>query len=155
MFRYDQAIPEDMQNWIAQQLQADSSAMGIPNTYSAVEEWPTELQPNLAKRSAMWRQFRKLKKQQQEGKNGQDNEAAVQANRKANLLRDTDELKFVHRNVYGADQVKLRLAAFWANHFTIGNTFDTSNMIGHAIDEGIIAKLNGNFADMLYGITTV
>lgn len=154
MFRFDQLAPENMESWLAQQLQMPSPALGISNTFSAAEEWPAELQPNLAKRAAMWRRFRALKKQQREGKNGQDNEAAVQANRKTNLLRDTDELKFVHRNVYGADQVKLRLVAFWANHFTIGNTFDTSNMIGHAIDEGIIAKLNGSFADMLYGITT-
>ena len=154
MFRFDQPLPEDMQSWLIQQLHMPSPALGIANTLSAIEAWPAELQPTLAKRAALWRQFQTLKRQEREGKNAQDSEAAVQANRKANLLRDTDELKFVHRNVYGADQVKLRLTAFWANHFTIGNTFDTSNMIGHAIDEGIIAKLNGNFADMLYGITT-
>ena len=154
MFRYDQDLPQDMEAWVQSQLQAPSPALGIPHAYAKVAQWPDELQPNLAKRAYMWRRYRALKKQEREGKNGQDTEAARQANRRNHLMREKDEHKFVQRNVYGADQVKLRLTAFWANHFTIGNTFDTGNMIGHAIDEGILAKLNGSFADMLYGITT-
>jgi len=154
MFRYDQDLPQDMEAWIQLQLQAPSPALGIANISAKVTEWPSELQPDLAKRAGMWRRYRALKKQQREGKNGQDTEAARQANRHENLMQEKDEHKFVQRNIYGADQIKLRLTAFWANHFTIGNTFDTGNMIGHAIDEGILAKLNGSFADMLYGITT-
>jgi len=154
MFRDDQDLPQDMEAWIQLQLQAPSPALGIANTRAKVSEWPDELQPNLSKRAGMWRRNRALNDQAREGKNGQDTEAARKANRLENLMRSKDELKFVHRNVYGADQVKLRLTAFWANHFTIGNTFDTSNMIGHAIDEGILAKLNGSFSDMLYGMTT-
>jgi|TARA_B110000238_G_scaffold192041_1_gene226881 uncharacterized protein (DUF1800 family) len=154
MFRYDQDLPQDMEAWIGLQLQAPSPALGIANTSTEVAEWPDELQPNLAKRAGMWRRNRALEDQARKGKNGQDTEAARKANRFENLMRRKDELKFVHRNVYGSDQVKLRLTAFWANHFTIGNTFDTANMIGHAIDEGILAKLNGSFADMLYGMTT-
>ena len=154
MFRYDEDVPQDMEGWIEQQLQAPSPALGIAKTGASVTEWPDELQPNLAKRAGMWRRYRALKKQQREGKNGQDTEAARQANRHENLMQEKDEHKFVQRNAYGADQVKLRLTSFWANHFTIGNTFDTGQLIGHAIDEGILAKLNGSFADMLYGITT-
>ena len=154
MFRYDEDIPQDMEGWIEQQLQAPSPALGIAKTGASVTEWPDELQPNLAKRAGMWRRYRALQKQNREGKNGQDTEAARQANRHENLMQEKDEHKFVQRNAYGADQVKLRLTSFWANHFTIGNTFDTGQLIGHAIDEGILAKLNGSFADMLYGITT-
>ena len=154
MFRYDEDVPQDMEGWIEQQLQAPSPALGIAKTGASVTEWPDELQPNLAKRAGMWRRYRSLKKQEREGKNGQDTEAARQANRHENLMQEKDEHKFVQRNAYGADQVKLRLTSFWANHFTIGNTFDTGQLIGHAIDEGILAKLNGSFADMLYGITT-
>ena len=154
MFRSDEHVPSDMDAWINLQLQAPSPALGIAKTGANPTEWPAELQPNLAQRAHMWRRYRALKKQQRKGKNGQDTEAAKQANRRENLMRKKDELKFVQRNVYSADQVKLRLTAFWANHFTIGNTFDTSNIIGHAIDEGILGKLNGSFADMLYGITT-
>ena len=135
-------------------LRAPSPALGIANTSAKVTQWPDELQPNLSKRAGMWRRYRALKKQQREGKNGQDTEAARQANRHENLMQEKDEHRFVQRNVYGADQVKLRLTSFWANHFTIGNTFDTGQMIGHAIDEGILAKLNGSFADLLYGMTT-
>ena len=154
MFRYDEDVPQDMEGWIEQQLQAPSPALGIAKTGASVTEWPDELQPNLAKRAGMWRRYRALQKQNREGKNGQDTEAARQANRHENLMEEKDEHKFVQRNAYGADQVKLRLTSFWTNHFTIGNTFDTGQLIGHAIDEGILAKLNGSFADMLYGITT-
>ena len=154
MFRYDENVPQDMEGWIEQQLRAPSPALGIANTSAKVTQWPDELQPNLSKRAGMWRRYRALKKQQREGKNGQDTEAARQANRHENLMQEKDEHRFVQRNVYGADQVKLRLTSFWANHFTIGNTFDTGQLIGHAIDEGILAKLNGSFADMLYGMTT-
>ena len=154
MFRYDQELPQDMETWIKAQLNSPSPALGIANISADVAEWPEKLQPDLSQRAHLWRRYRDLKKQQREGKNGQDTEAAKQANRRENLMRRKDELKFVHRNIYGADQVKLRLTAFWANHFTIGNTFDTGSTIGHAIDEGILAKLNGSFADMLYGMTT-
>lgn len=154
MFRIDEELPQDMEAWIKSQLNAPSPALGIKYTYAKVAEWPDDLQPDLAQRAHLWRRFQDLKQQQREGKNGQDTEAAKMANRRENLMRKKDELKFAQRNVYGADQVKLRLTAFWANHFTIGNTFDTGSMIGHAIDEGILAKLNGSFADMLYGVTT-
>ena len=65
-------------------------------------------------------------------------------------MGELDQLKFAHRNVYGEDQVKLRFTAFWANHFTTGNIHGTiQNHIGHAIDEAILANLNGNFSHML------
>ncbi len=34
-------------------------------------------------------------------------------------MRDKDELKFAHRNIYGDDQLRLRFAAFWANHLRL------------------------------------
>ena len=155
MFRYDQELPRDMETWIKAQLNAPSPALGIANTNSraTVVEWPDELQPDLSQRVNLWRRFRDLKRQARERKNGQDTEAAQQANRRENKMQKKDELKFAHRNVYGADQVKLRLTAFWVNHLTIGNgSGEEGQVIGHAIDEGILAKLNGSFADMLYGI---
>ncbi len=154
MFRPDETLPEDMHAWITDQLTMPSVAMGIASVYSSPAPWPAELQPDLAERARLWRRYRLLKRQEQEGKNGQDNQAARQANNRAHLMAEKDELKFVHRNVYAADQINLRLTAFWANHFTIGNTFDTGNMIGHAIDAGILDRLQGSFAEMLYGITT-
>ncbi len=80
--------------------------------------------------------------------------AERQANREENLMDEKDELKFSHRNVYGKDQVRLRFTAFWANHFTTGNTHDNRNHIGHAIDEAILANLNGDFSHMLYKMTS-
>ena len=154
MFRHDEEVPLDMEVWVRQQLLMPSVPMGIASQYRQPEPWPATMQPDLSERARLWRRFRHLNQQAREGKNNQDNEAARQANRRQHLMRDKDELKFVHRNVYAADQIKLRLASFWANHFTIGNTFDTGNMIGHAIDEAILARLDGNFADLLYGITS-
>lgn len=154
MFRDDEMLPEDMNAWIQSQLQVASPALGLASSYADVAQWPDHLQPDLSRRASMWRRYRDLENQSREGKNGQETQAARQANRHENLTGKMDEHKFVQRNVYGADQVKLRITAFWANHFTIGNTFDTSQMIGHAIDEGILAKLNGSFADLLYGMTT-
>ena len=154
LFRPDEEVPLDMEVWVRQQILMPSVPMGVASQYRQPEPWPVSMQPDLSERARLWRRFRHLDQQAREGKNNQDNEAARQANRRQHLMRDKDELKFVHRNVYAADQIKLRLASFWANHFTIGNTFDTGNMIGHAIDEAILARLDGNFADLLYGITS-
>jgi len=154
MFSHDQDLPQNMDTWIELQLQAASPALGIATKGAKISEWPQDLQPGLTQRAFLWRRYRYLKMQQRQKINGQERPAARQANNSENLMRERDEHKFVQRNVYGGDQVKLRLTSFWANHFTIGNTFDTAQMIGHAIDEGILAKLNGTFADLLYGITT-
>ena len=154
MFKPSDPLPEDIKAWALNQLQAPSPALGKAYKFDPIEPWPNNLQPNLKERASMWRAYRENKKKERERKDGQDTEAAKQANRRNNLMRDKDELKFAHRNVYGDDQLRLRFAAFWANHFTIGNTFDTSSMIGHAIDEAIIANLNGDFANMLYLMTT-
>jgi len=129
MFRDDEILPEDMNAWIQSQLQAASPALGLASSYADVAPWPDGLQPDLSRRAAMWRRYRDLEKQAREEKNGQETQAARQANRHENLTAKLDEHKFVQRNVYGADQVKLRFTAFWANHFTIGNTFDTGQMI--------------------------
>ena len=44
--------------------------------------------------------------------------------------------------------------SFWANHFTIGDVFMNEALIGHAMEEAILANLNGSFSDMLYKVTT-
>jgi uncharacterized protein (DUF1800 family) len=154
MFKPSDPLPKDMQAWAISQLHAPSPALGQPHKFATIAPWPDHLQPNLKKRAHMWRVYRENKKKERERKDGQDTQVAKEANRRNNLMRDKDELKFAQRNVYGDDQLRLRFAAFWANHFTIGNTFDTSSMIGHAIDEAIIANLNGDFANMLYLMTT-
>jgi len=89
MFRYDQELPQDMETWIKAQLNAPSPALGIANTNSraTVVEWPDELQPDLSKRVHLWRRYRDLKRQERERKNGQDTEAAKQANRRENKMR--------------------------------------------------------------------
>lgn len=154
MFRSDEEIPEDIKTWLTQQLIEPSPALGISRVPGNVAEWPDELQPDLNQRAMMWRRYKTLEQQADRGINGQDSEAAKRANEKNNKTEKLDEHKFVHRNVYGADQVKLRLTAFWANHFTTGNVGENGNAIGHAIDEGILGKLDGDFSELLYGMIT-
>ena len=154
MFRNDEEIPKNIETWLTQQLIESSPALGIPKVPGNVAEWPDELQPDLNQRAMMWRRFKALDEQAERGINGQDSEAAKRANDENNKTERLDEHKFVHRNVYGADQVKLRLTAFWANHFTTGNVGENGNAIGHAIDEGILGKLDGDFSNLLYGMIT-
>jgi uncharacterized protein (DUF1800 family) len=158
MFFHDTPLPEDVKAWAISQLHAKSPALGIKKIKlypkAKVQEWPKSLQPNLEKRNDMIWLYRLNKKKAERKIEGQEVASAIQANRKKNLMRNKDETKFAHRNVYGEDQVKLRFTSFWANHFTIGNIFDNVNHIGHAIDEAILANLNGNFSHMLYKITS-
>ena len=152
MFRPETDLPEDIKTWAIAQLHAKSPALGIKTKSSKVEEWPKSLQPNLEKRDAMFRLYKVNRKKEREKLEGQETAKAKLENERKNLMGEKDELKFAHRNVYGEDQVKLRFTSFWANHFTMGNIHDNQNEIGHAIDEGILANLNGNFSHMLYKI---
>ena len=158
MFLPDTLLPEDVKAWAISQLHAKSPALGIkkiklyPN--AKVQEWPKSHQPDLLERDNMFSTYKYNRKREEMGLDGYTSEAAKRDNERKNLLGKLDQLKFAHRNVYGDDQVKLRFTAFWANHFTTGNIWDNQNHIGHAIDEAILANLNGNFAHMLYKMTT-
>ena len=151
MFRPETHLPNDVKNWAISQLKAKSPALGISQIGSKVKPWPQSLQPDLMARDTMFGNWF------QRGKIGDASNFSLaerNANDKENLMRDKDELKFSHRNVYGRDQVRLRFTAFWTNHFTTGNTHDNINHIGHAIDEAILANLNGDFSHMLYKMTS-
>jgi len=155
MFRPETPVPDDIKSWAIKQLHSKSPALGVSSSFSKkIKEWPKNLQPNLEKRDAMFRLYKVNRKKENEGLEGQDTPQAIQINYRKNLMGVTDELKFAHRNVYGNDQVRLRFASFWANHFTMGNIHDNQNEIGHAIDKAILAKLNGNFSQMLYKVTS-
>ena len=154
MFRPDTPLPTDIKTWAISQLHSKSPALGIKTKNSQIQEWPQSLQPNLEKRDAMFSLFKANRKKENEGLDGQETPKAKQENRRKNLMGETDELKFSHRNVYGEDQLKLRFTSFWANHFTTGNIHDNQNHIGHAIDEAILANLKGNFSQMLYKATS-
>ena len=151
MFRPETPLPDDVKNWAISQLKAKSPALGISQIGTKVKPWPQSLQPDLMARDTMfanWFQRRRL------GDASNASNAERQANRKENLMKEKDELKFSHRNVYGKDQVRLRFASFWANHFTTGDIHDNTNHIGHALDEAILANLNGDFSHMLYKVTS-
>ena len=152
MFRLETKVPEDIKNWALTQLHADSPALGIATKYGKVKSWPYSMQPDLHERAKLWRLYRENKQKERERKDGQELASAKQANRQNNLMREKDEMKFAHRNVYGKDQIRMRLMSFWANHFTIGNTFDNESLIGHAMEEAILENLNSSFSEMLYKV---
>ena len=158
MFHHDTPLPEDVKAWAISQLHNKSPALGIKRIRlypkHKVQEWPKSLQPDLKKRDDMFAVYKQNVRKQRMELEGHTSEAAKRANDRDNLMGEKDEMKFAHRNVYGKDQVRLRFTSFWANHFTTGNIWDNQNHIGHAIDEAILANLNGSFSHMLYKMTT-
>ena len=154
MFRPGTTLPKDIKNWAISQLHADSPALGISRKTGKVEPWPQSMQPDLEERARLFRLYRENKKKEEERKDGQELESAKRANREDNRMEEKDEMKFAHRNVYGKDQIRMRLMSFWANHFTISNSNGAWQVVGHAMEEAILANLNSSFSNMLYKVTT-
>ena len=154
MFRPGTALPKDIKKWAISQLHADSPALGISRKTGKVELWPMSMQPDLEERARLFRLYIENKKKEEERKDGQELESAKRANREDNRMEKKDEMKFAHRNVYGKDQIRMRLMSFWANHFTISNSNGAWQVVGHAMEEAILANLNGSFSNMLYKVTT-
>ena len=154
MFRPGTAIPDDIKTWAISQLHSNSPALGIRTRDAKVKSWPQSMQPDLEERAI---HFRLL-----QGGLLKNREIIDEKKRKAleaelfhnHSMIEKDEMKFAHRNVYGKDQIRLRLMSFWFNHFTIGDVFMNESLIGHAMEEAILANLNGSFSDMLYEVTT-
>ena len=155
MFRPETRLPEDTKSWAISQLNSKSPALGTNSTFSKnIKEWPDKLQPDLLTRDNRYSEYKYNRKREEMNLAGYSSEAAKQDNQRKNLLLDTDQLKFSHRNIFGEDQVKLRFTSFWTNHFTTGNIWDNQNHIGHLIEEAILANLNGDFSEMLFKVTT-
>ena len=154
MFRPGTKLPKDVKKWAISQLHADSPVLGISRKTGKVETWPQSMQPDLEERARLFRLYRENKKKEEERKDGQELESAKRANREDNRMEKKDEMKFAHRNVYGKDQIRMRLMSFWANHFTISNSNGAWQVVGHAMEEAILANLNGSFSNMLYKVTT-
>jgi len=154
MFRPGAAIPDDIKTWAISQLQSNSPALGISRISSKVETWPQSLQPDLDERAIRFRLLQGTFLKNREIKIEKQRQVKDHQNMIKHSMIKKDELKFAHRNVYGNDQIRLRLMSFWANHFTIGDVFMNEALIGHAMEEAILANLNGSFSDMLYKVTT-
>ena len=154
MFRPGTAVPDDIKTWAISQLQSNSPALGISRISSKVETWPQSLQPDLDERAKLFRLLQGTYIKNREIKNTKEKQAKDHQNWIKHSMIKKDELKFAHRNVYGNDQIRLRLMSFWSNHFTIGDVFMNEALIGHAMEKAILANLNGSFSDMLYKVTT-
>ena len=152
MFRHDEPLPKDIKAWAIKQLQTPSPSLGIGNIGSNIKPWPKSLQPSLDEKAVRLRIHWETVKRERK-KEGGYTEDARRANDRDNFTYKNDILKFSHRNVYGSDQLRLRLMSFWTNHFTIGS-FDSREMIGHAMEEAILANFNNSFSTMLYKVTT-
>ena len=152
MFRDDEPLPKDIKAWAIKQLQTPSPSLGIGNIGSDIKPWPKSLQPSLDEKAVRLRIHWETVKRERK-KEGGYTEDARRANDRDNFTYKNDILKFSHRNVYGSDQLRLRLMSFWTNHFTIGS-FDSREMIGHAMEEAILANFNNSFSTMLYKVTT-
>ena len=152
MFRDDEPLPKDIKAWAIKQLQTPSPSLGIGNIGSDIKPWPKSLQPSLDEKAVRLRIHWETVKRERK-KEGGYTEDARRANDRDNFTYKNDILKFSHRNVYGSDQLRLRLMSFWTNHFTIGS-FDSREMIGHAMEEAILANFNDSFSTMLYKVTT-
>ena len=152
MFRDDEPLPKDIKAWAIKQLQTPSPSLGIGNIGSNIKPWPKSLQPSLDEKAVRLRIHWETVKRERK-KEGGYTEDAKRANDRDNFTYKNDILKFSHRNVYGSDQLRLRLMSFWTNHFTIGS-FDSREMIGHAMEEAILANFNNSFSTMLYKVTT-
>ena len=152
MFRHDEPLPKDIKAWAIKQLLTSSPSLGIGNIGSDIKPWPKSLQPSLDEKAVRLRIHWETVKRERK-KEGGYTEDAKRANDRDNFTYKNDILKFSHRNVYGSDQLRLRLMSFWTNHFTIGS-FDSREMIGHAMEEAILANFNDSFSTMLYKVTT-
>ena len=152
MFRDDEPLPKDIKAWAIKQLQTPSPSLGIGNIGSNIKPWPKSLQPSLDEKAVRLRIHWETVKRERK-KEGGYTEDARRANDRDNFTYKNDILKFSHHNVYGSDQLRLRLMSFWTNHFTIGS-FDSREMIGHAMEEAILANFNDSFSTMLYKVTT-
>jgi len=156
MFRPDDDIPTDINSWALEQLKLKTQPVGIANKRSSVKPWPNELMPDLADRVLRihtWNAKRKKIQKDKSLSKKQRKEKRRLLNKKYHMSH-TDELKFAHRNVYGEDQIRQRFTLFWLNHFTIGQSFSSHQVIGHYIEEAIYANLNGPFNEMLYKVTS-
>lgn len=159
MFKPDESVPKDIQSWALSQLHKKSPAIGIKSvsrvgksiTTSGVTNWPKHLQPDLEERAKRWRIQRAFMELSRKEEKSQAEKRRYEIE---NFFGETDALKFSHRNVYGNDQLRVRFLTFWTNHFTMGNIHDNQNVIGHAMDEAILANLNNNFSEMLFKVTS-
>ena len=154
MFRPGTAIPKDIKTWAISQLHANSPALGIRTRNAEVKPWPQPMQPDLEERARLFRLLQGGLIKNREIMNEKERQRLESELFHNYSMIGKDEMKFAHRNVYGKDQIRLRLMSFWSNHFTIGDVFMNEGVIGHAMEEAILANLNGSFSDMLYEVTT-
>ena len=157
MFQPDTPIPDDIKAWTLSQLHANSPALGVSGKSGEVKPYPKSLEPSLEQRVQLSNKYNIADKELREkykGDGSSEEKIAKNLRDKHKWPVNIDEIKFAHRNIYGKDQLRLRFMTFWTNHFTMGNTFSNAWVIGHAMDEAILANLNSSFSEMLHKVTT-
>lgn len=157
-FRPSESFEIDPTDWIEAQLGDDftnKAIKTITSTDPPIVDWPKELDFGLTERVNRLVTLRGIKDRLQEDKvdDVEFIKQQMQAEKDYSVQR-LDIYKFAHSASYNKNQVKLRLAHFWLNHFTVGLKETTGELIGHYFDEAIYARLSGSFDEMLYGITS-
>lgn len=145
-------------DWIDAQLAMSRDWRAYPTIYGASEPsltaWPEGLGLSLDDRIARLRRRRKAKDDIDARKLPDPERMVLQErNWAANSIERLDQTLFLQTAVLGDDQLRLRLAHFWLNHFTVGNKETTGELIGDYW-VSLYDQLDGSFADLLYRATT-
>lgn len=151
----DVSVP--VEDWLEAQLTESFPRLAIETVARdnpPVVEWPSRLTYDLKTRieriTAMRARSDELDRMTLDPL---EDDAQRNANWAKYSMRSLDEYRFANAAIYGADQVKQRLAHFWLNHFTVGWKETTPELIGDYW-EAIYAQLDGSFADLLYRVTS-
>ena len=153
--RPDDRLGHDLEPWIDQQLDLPPVRLGTPRAKDPSPEignWPNNLSYTLEERVRRSVEYRRLSDELDELKLAK-NERDTRQNEldEEFTVFDVDQHKFAHANVYSRDHVNIRLATFWLNHFTVGDSGNPiRQLIQNYFEEAIFANLGNSFADMLY-----
>jgi len=164
-FRPEEEIPTDFVAWAIPQLTAKPRQLGVAKIRSATSSaspppeivewpgervWPLSVQINnaIALKKGIEALDRKYDRQSQDYETKrQDLEVKLQP-------QDWDIIRRAHQAIYGEAPVLERFAHFWANHFTVALKDEVGSVFGHYLDIAIRGNLGGDFATLLYDVTT-
>jgi uncharacterized protein (DUF1800 family) len=147
-----------LEDWINEQLNQNQEWKILRTTQSKNRDlitWPSNIDLTLDARIKMLRKRRAnsvaIDKQKL---NDGDRYVKQEENFLENSISRYDQSLFLQTAVYSSDQIRIRLSHFWLNHFTIGSTNGTPELIGDFWKNVIYNRLDGSFSEMLYFATT-
>lgn len=163
--RPEEEIPQDFVGWAVAQLTAKPRHLGVAAVRTAMDtsspppdivEWPKERIWPLDKLVSEAMKLRKALEalDNKYDRNSPEYKQERGALETAHFPNPWDSVRRIHMAAYGEAPVLERFAHFWANHFTTAYKDAVGALFGHYHDVAIRDALSGNFADMLFGVTT-